>query len=81
MNLNCHYQHRVHRVAMATLQRTFHHSPFHSTVSTIPSRAKVRCTVQLSGQMHSPYFYSTPIFTLWLSKRLCNVHCVQYIID
>jgi len=34
----------------------------------LPSRRKLWtlwCTLQLRGRMHSPYFYSTPIFTLW----------------
>ncbi len=31
----------------------------------LQSRAKLRCTLQLRGQMHSPYYSSTPIFTLW----------------
>ncbi len=31
------------------------------------SRTKLWCTLQLKGQVlvHSPYFYSTPICTLW----------------
>jgi len=70
--------HRVHRVAMSTCWRTFQHdgkispawwgwgytpTPFHLYV---PSRTKVWCTLQLRGPIHSPYFYSTPVYTLWL---------------
>ncbi len=31
----------------------------------LPSRTKLWCTLQLRGQIHSPYFYSTPVCTLW----------------
>ncbi len=31
----------------------------------LPSRAKLWCKLQLRGQIHSPYFFSTPICTLW----------------
>ncbi len=31
----------------------------------LPSRTKLRCTLQLRGQVHSPHFYSTPVCTLW----------------
>jgi hypothetical protein len=52
---------------------TFHHDgkispgalPPSFTLST--SRAKLWCTLQLRGQIHPPYFSSTPIRTLWLS--------------
>jgi hypothetical protein len=30
------------------------------------SRKKLWCTVQLRGQTHTPYFYTTPMCTLWL---------------
>ncbi len=30
----------------------------------LPSRKMLRCTLQLRGQMHPPYFYTTPICTL-----------------
>ncbi len=39
-------------------------SPF--TLYTVLSRTKLCCTLQLRGQIHSPYFYSTPLCTLWL---------------
>jgi len=52
-----------------------------------PSRTKLYCTLQLRGQIHSPYFYSTPICTLWLywtarsdpSSSLCL--CYVYFIS
>ncbi len=31
----------------------------------LPSRKELQCTLQLSGQIHSPYFISTNICTLW----------------
>ncbi len=37
-------------------------TPFHSIY--LPSRTKLQCTLQLRGQMHPHYFYSTPICTL-----------------
>ncbi len=30
----------------------------------LPSRTKLWCTLQLRGQIHPPYFYSTPICTV-----------------
>ncbi len=33
-------------------------------VGHLPSRAKLRCTIQLRGQIYSPYFSSTPLCTL-----------------
>ncbi len=38
----------------------------------LPSRTMLWCMLQLRGQIHSPYLYSTPICTLWL--ELCR-HC------
>ncbi len=35
----------------------------------LPSRIKLQCTLQLSGQIHSPYFISTNRCTLWLRLR------------
>ncbi len=69
--------HTDYRVAMANFWRTFNHdgkiSPAwwwwgvhaHPLSLDLPSRAKLWCTLQLRGQIHSPYFYSTPICTLW----------------
>ncbi len=58
------------RVATATFWRTFHHdwkiSPgcwgwwVHAHLLS-PSRAKLQCMLQLRGQIHSPYFISTPV--------------------
>ncbi len=40
----------------------------------LPSRTKLQCTVQLRGQMHSPYFISIPICNLWCwSARYLSV--------
>ncbi len=68
-----------HRVAMATFWRIFHQdgksSPawwgwgVHALPLSLylPSRTKMWCTLQLRGKIHvhSPYFYSTPICSLW----------------
>jgi hypothetical protein len=67
----------THRVAMTTFWRTFYHdgniSPAwcgwgvhtHPLSLYLTSRTKLRCTLQLRGQIHFPYFFSTPIGTLW----------------
>ncbi len=67
----------THRVAMATFWSTFHHDDkicptwWGWRVYVLPlslylqSRAKLWCTLQLRGQIHFPYFSSTPIRTLW----------------
>jgi hypothetical protein len=72
-----------HRVAMATFWRTFHHHdknqpslvrvlggacppPF----TLLPSQAKLWCTLQLRGQIYSPYFSSIPICTLWCRSQM-----------
>ncbi len=61
---------------MAPFWRTFHHDSkiipawwgwgVHALPLSLylPSRAKLWCTLQLRGQIHFPYFYSTPICTL-----------------
>jgi hypothetical protein len=69
----------THRVAMATLWLTFHHdgknqlnrrgggctpSPFHS-IYNHEQRPGLWFTLQLRGQIHSPYFISISICTLW----------------
>ncbi len=69
--------HRVHKVAMATFLRTFHHDgkicsawwgcgcALHLSLY-LPSQAQLWwCTLQLRGQRHFPYFSSTSICTLW----------------
>ncbi len=33
----------------------------------LPSCTKLQCTLQLRGQIHSPYFISTHICTLWIT--------------
>ncbi len=42
---------------------------------TLPSQAKLWCTLQLRGLIHSPYFSSTPICTLWVGLPVYKVHC------
>jgi hypothetical protein len=66
----------IQRVAMSTFWRTFHRdgkiSParwgcgLHALPLSLylPSPAKLWCTLQLRGLIHSPYFSSTPICTL-----------------
>ncbi len=41
-------------------------------VDHLPSRAKLRCTIQLRGQICSPYFSSNPLCTLWC-KQQCSI--------
>ncbi len=69
----------THRMAMDTIWRKFHHDgkispawwgwlvhgppPFHSIYHHEQSFGV--CKLQLRGQIHSPYFSSTPICTLW----------------
>ncbi len=36
-----------------------------ATLPLSPSQARLRCTLQLRGQIHSHYLSSTPICTLW----------------
>ncbi len=36
----------------------------------LPSRTKLWCAPLLRRQIHSPYFYSTPICTLWVSPSM-----------
>jgi hypothetical protein len=64
-------------LCVTTFWRTFHHdgkmSPGwwgwgvheHPLSLYLPSRTKLWCTLQLRGKIHSTYFYSTPICTLW----------------
>ncbi len=74
--------HRVestHRVATAAFWRTFHHdgkiSPgwrgrgvyAHPLSLNLPSGTKLQCTLQLSGQIHLPYFISTNIYSVSLT--------------
>jgi len=41
----------------------------------LPSRTKW-CTLQLKGQIHSPYLYSIPICALWLHYPLYTLRCL-----
>jgi hypothetical protein len=41
----------------------------HPPLLYLKSRTKLQCTLQLSRQIHSTYFYSTPVCTLWLKHR------------
>jgi hypothetical protein len=57
---------------MADFFRTFHHDGesamageggrvhAHPLLLYLPSRTKFQCTLQLTGQIHSPYLISTP---------------------
>jgi hypothetical protein len=46
----------------------------HPLLLYLPSRAKLWCTLQLRGQIHSPFFSSTPIFTLlWKLSTIYHV--------
>ncbi len=79
-------EHRVHRVATATFWRTFHHdgkiSPgwwgwevhAHPLSLYLPLCSKLWCTLQLRGQIHSHYFYSTSICTLWIGACMMDIH-------
>jgi hypothetical protein len=60
----------THRVATAAFWSTFHHDGKISPgcgggggARPPPSRIKLQCTLQLSGQIHSPYFISTPMYS------------------
>jgi hypothetical protein len=82
-NLSGRYQkHRVNRVAMATFWRTFHQPrlvsvggarPPSFALSTVTYKDELHM-LQLKGQIHSPYFSSTPICNLWpkLSEGGCG---------
>ncbi len=74
----------THRVAATAFWRTFHHDGKSSPgwcgwgggggarpppFSLLPSRTKLQCTLQLSGQIRSPYFNFTNICTLWVWVR------------
>ncbi len=43
----------------------------HPLLLYLPSCTKLQCTLQLRGQIHSRYFMSTIICTLWFT--LCNI--------
>ncbi len=67
----------THRVATADFWRTYYHDGkicpgwwgwgvhSHSLSLYLPSRTKLQCKFQLRGQINSPYFISTHIWTLW----------------
>jgi hypothetical protein len=42
-------------------------------MTACPSRAKIWSTLQLRGQIHSPYFSFTPICTLWGHPSLASL--------
>jgi hypothetical protein len=70
---------------MATFLRTFHNDgklvqpgeggavQAHPLSLYLPSCTKLCCTLQLSRQIHFPYFFSTPICTLW-SQLASSLH-------
>jgi hypothetical protein len=47
----------------------------------IASRTKLSCMLQLRGQIHSPYFYSTPIRTLWSVLCCHNRRASELLLD
>ncbi len=57
----------VHSVMMEKLSQAGEGAGVHAhpLLLYLLSRTKFWCTLQLRGQIHSPYFYSTPICTLW----------------
>jgi hypothetical protein len=71
----------THRVVLSTFWRAFHHDGkinpgwcgwgvhAHPLLLYLKSRTKLQCMLQLSRQIHSTYFYSTSICTLWLKHR------------
>ncbi len=73
------FYHRVHRAAMSTSWSTFLYEgkilpgwrvqgePSHPLLLYLPSCTNWKCTLQLRGQIHSPYLSSTPYTegTLW----------------
>jgi hypothetical protein len=44
----------------------------HPLTHLLPSRTKLQCTLQLRRQIHSPYFISTPLCTLWTVPCKCT---------
>jgi hypothetical protein len=67
----------THGVATTAFWRTFRHDgklaqsgagggvQAHPLSFHLPSHTKLQCSLQLSGQIYSPYFISTNICTLW----------------
>ncbi len=74
----------THRVATAAFWRTFHHDwkislgwwgwgvNAHPLLLYLPSRTKLQGTLQLRGKIHSPYFVSTPMYSV-VEPHLHNV--------
>ncbi len=58
----------VHSIMMEKLTQAGEGGGVHAHPLSLylPSRTKLWCTLHLRGQIHSPYFYSTPTCTLWL---------------
>jgi hypothetical protein len=48
-----------------------------SNSKTIGTLRKLQCTLQLRGQIHSPYFISTPVCTLWRRQQV-NLVRMEY---
>ncbi len=63
------------RVKLAWLVRVGVHA--HPLSLLLPSPVKLQCTLQLSRQIHWPYFISTNICTLWLKLRWMGTQRVQ----
>jgi hypothetical protein len=62
--------HSIMGVKLAWLVRVGGARPSHPPSLLLPSPVKLQCTLQLSGQIHWPYFISTNICTLWFSPYL-----------
>ncbi len=54
----------------------------HPLALYLPSRTKLWCTLQLRGQIHSPYFYYTPLCTLRFAqcKHVCISSDIYFVI-
>jgi hypothetical protein len=70
-----HRVHTTHRVAIADFWREIHHDRWglhaHPLSLYLPSHihTKLQCTLELRGQIHSPFFISTPMYSMVWSVR------------
>jgi hypothetical protein len=82
----------THRVEMSDFWRAFHHDgkssmhwlvrvggarPLPFTLQYLSSRTKLQCTLQLRGQIHSPYFISTPYMYSVVCSMLPVENCIK----
>ncbi len=96
------YSQSIHRTATAAFWRTFHRdgkiSPgwwgsvrvhAHPLSLCLPSQTKLQCTLPLSGQIRSLYFFSTPMYSVVLLvstlpgnshtfSRQCQVNFIRF---